>query len=231
MCAKANRTVRIIKHTFSRTYVDLYQILFKSLVRPILKNCSCLWSPCTNALARKIEQIKPLATKMVENLKDVSYSERLLIIGIQTIQFGRLRAEMIQAYKIFNWHEEIDTECFFTVDSDSHTRGHPFKLKKIRGNTMTHILTFSHRTVDDWNSFPSSLVLLYSVNCLKSRLNDAWKEHPLKFDADCFWLSCALILSYSELKPFLGRGGVIQVIGLLDVNKGEQGELSSLFIN
>ena len=38
---------------------------------------------------------------------------------------------MIQVYKIFNGYEDIDTGCFSTVDSDSFTRGHPFKLKKI----------------------------------------------------------------------------------------------------
>ena len=74
----------------------------------------------------------------------------------------------------------------FTVDSDSYTRGHPFKLKKTRGNMVRHISIFSYCTVNDWNSLPSSVVLSNSVNCFKSWLNDAWKEHPLKFDADCF---------------------------------------------
>ena len=71
-------------------------------------------------------------------------------------------------------------------DSDLYTRGHPFKLKKIGGNPVRHISTFSYRTVNDWNNLPSSPVLSNSVNCFKSRHDDAWKEHPLKFDADCF---------------------------------------------
>ena len=86
---------------------------------------------------------------------------------------------MIQAYKVFNGHENIDMECFFTVDSDSYSRGHPFKLKKIRGNTVRHISTFYYCTV---NCLPSSVVRSNSVNCFKSRINDAWKEHPLKID-------------------------------------------------
>ena len=71
---------------------------------------------------------------------------------------------MIQVYKIFNGYEDIDTECYFTVDTDSYTRGHPFKLKKIRGNTVRHIIIFSYRPVNDWNSHPSSAVLSNSVN-------------------------------------------------------------------
>ena len=93
---------------------------------------------------------------------------------------------MIQVHKIFNGYENIDTEGFFTVDSDSYIHGHPFKLKKVRGNTVRHISIFSHRTVNHCNSFPSSVELSNSVTCFKSRLNDAWKEHPLKFDAECY---------------------------------------------
>ena len=85
---------------------------------------------------------------------------------------------------------------------------------------MRHISIFSYRIVSDWNSLPLSVVLSSSVNCFKSRLNDASKEHSLKFDADCFWFSCVLISIL--LKLFLGRGGVIQVIDLLYLNKGEQ---------
>ena len=93
---------------------------------------------------------------------------------------------MIQVYKIFNGYEDVDIEGFFTVDSESYTCGHPFKLKKITVNTVRHISILSYHTVDDWNSHPSSVVLSNSVNCFTSRLIGAWKEHPLKFDADCF---------------------------------------------
>ena len=44
---------------------------------------------------------------------------------------------------------------------------------------MRHISLFSYRTVNDWNSLPSSVVPSNSVNCFKLRLNDAWKEHSL----------------------------------------------------
>ena len=72
---------------------------------------------------------------MVENLKYASYYERLHIIVIPTLQLRRLRAEMIQVFKILN--EDIDTGCFFTVYSDSCNRRYPFRLKRIRGNASS----------------------------------------------------------------------------------------------
>ena len=49
---------------------------------------------------------------MAENLKDVSYSDRLCIIGIPTLQIRQLRTDTIQAYKIINGYEDIDAEFF-----------------------------------------------------------------------------------------------------------------------
>ena len=95
ICAKANITVGINKHAFPRINIDMFQKNLKSLVRPILEYCSSVWSPYTKVSARKIEQIHRQATKMVEIFKDVSYSERLRIIGIPTLQFRRLRTDMI----------------------------------------------------------------------------------------------------------------------------------------
>ena len=101
------------------------RILSKSLVSPILVYCSSAWSHYTKVSARKIEQIQRRAAEMVENIKYVSYSD--CIIGIPTLQFRRHRADMIEVYKFFSAYEDIDMECFFTVDSDSYTRGHPLK--------------------------------------------------------------------------------------------------------
>ena len=54
ICAEANRTVGITKHIFSCIYNNMFQILFKSLVRPILEYCSSVWSHYTKVSARKI---------------------------------------------------------------------------------------------------------------------------------------------------------------------------------
>ena len=126
ICAKANRIVGIIKHAFSCINIDMFQILSKSLVRPILEYCSRVWNPYTNVSARKIEQVQHRAAKMLEKNKDMSYSDQLCIIGIPTLQFRRVRAVMIEAYKILHVYEDIDTECFFTIDSGLYTRGHSF---------------------------------------------------------------------------------------------------------
>ena len=116
ICAKANRTAIIIRHKFSCINIDMFQKKLRSLVQPILEYCSGVWSPYAKVSARKIEQIQHRATKMICNFKDVSYSDRLCIIGIPTLQFSRLRRDMIQVYEILNGYEDIYMEGIFNVD-------------------------------------------------------------------------------------------------------------------
>ena len=75
---------------------------------------------------------------------------------------------LFDGYKILDGYEDIDTECFFTIDSYSYTCGHPFKLKKVRGNMVRHISIFSYRIVNDWNSLPSSSSSSRKVQLQKS---------------------------------------------------------------
>ena len=100
MCANANRIVGITKHTFYHINIDMFRILSKSLVRPILEYCSSVWSTYAKVSARKIALIQRRATKMVENVKGVSYSDQLCIIRMPTFQSRRLMTDMIQVYKL-----------------------------------------------------------------------------------------------------------------------------------
>ena len=72
----------------------------------------------------------------------------------------------------------------FTVISDSYIRGQPFEITKLKVKCGELYHRYSHRTIDDWNSPHSSVVVQISGNCLKSRLDDPLMKHQLKFNAD-----------------------------------------------
>ncbi len=62
------------------------------------------------------------------------------------------------------------------------TRGHGYKLKKFYSRSKQHSEPFSNRIIDNWNSLPEAVVAANTVNEFKTKLNDTWKHHPLKFD-------------------------------------------------
>ena len=97
-----------------------------------------------------------------------------------SLEYRRLRNDMVQTYKIVRDIEIVDKNKLFTVIPDARTRGHQYKLFKRRSRLNIRKNVFSNRVVDTWNSLPDSVVEAPSINRFKRRLNRHWKDPPSK---------------------------------------------------
>ena len=77
---------------------------------------------------------------------------------------------------------DVDTSSLLDRDQDSHTRGHPYKLKKVYCRTETRHTFFSLRVVDTWNGLPERVVTAPSLNSFKNRLDKVWTSYRYKTD-------------------------------------------------
>ena len=77
-----------------------------------------------------LERIQRRATKIIPELRDLSYEERLKECGLTTLETRSLRGDQTEVFKILNSYKNIDRNMFFTVKKDSSTRGHEVKLVK-----------------------------------------------------------------------------------------------------
>ena len=132
-------------------------ILYKSLVRPHLEYGNVVWGPFFKEDIKLVEKVQRRATKMVHELKELPYDERLRALRLLSLQHRRRRDDMIFAYKIITDKVDMDKEDFFRA-SKLITRGHRYKIFKEHGKKLPRIQTFSHRIVNDWNSLPSEVV-------------------------------------------------------------------------
>ena len=178
---KANRNMGIIYRNFKLMGEDVFVSLYKSMIRPHVEYSSVVWNPTTIRDQKSIEGVQRRATKLVRGLSELSYEERLRKLGIPTLQYRRLWADMLQVYKIVHGVDRINPETFFTFADSSITRGHKYKILKQRSKTTFRLHAFSNRVVDAWNELPAYVVEAPNVNVFKSRLNTAWKGHPQKF--------------------------------------------------
>ena len=78
----------------------------------------------------KPERIQLRATKMIPELRDLSYESRLLKCGLKTLETRRLRGDQIEVFKIVNCYEDIDGNMFSKLKESSRTRGHKTALVK-----------------------------------------------------------------------------------------------------
>ena len=66
------------------------------------------------------------------NIPYIPYNERLKKLGIPSLEYRRLRADVIEVYKIVNQIDRIPTEKFFTINDEISTRSNGLKLFKKR---------------------------------------------------------------------------------------------------
>ena len=70
----------------------------------------------------KLERTQQRANKMIPDLRDLSYENRLLQCGLTTLETRRLRGNQIEVFKIVNGYEDVDSNMFFKRKEGSRTR-------------------------------------------------------------------------------------------------------------
>ena len=123
-------------------------LLYKSLVRSLLKYGQSIWSPHLPKQSREIEKVQRRATKLIPTIKDLSYVERLKHLKLPSLKYIRLRGDKILVFTLFN---NSNDNKFFTLNN-STTRGHNLKLYKNHCKSTLRKHSFSNRIVDTWNS-------------------------------------------------------------------------------
>ena len=127
--SKGNQILEFIRRNITYKDKKLIIPLYKAIVRPHLEYCIQAWRPYRKKDIDTLERIQR-ATKIIPELRDLSYEERLKECGLTTLQTSRLRGDQIEVFKIFNGYENIDRNMFFSLKKDSRARGHEVKLVK-----------------------------------------------------------------------------------------------------
>ena len=146
-------------------------VLYKAIVRPHLEYCIQAWRPYRKKDIDTLERIQRRAAKMIPELRDLSYEERLKECGLTTLETRRLRGDQIEVFKILNGYENIDRNMFFSLKKDSRTRGHEVKLVKDQCRLDIRKHSFSQRTINEWNKLSTDCVTASSVNMFKNKVD------------------------------------------------------------
>ena len=178
---KANSLVGLIRRSFTFLDGETFLRLYKSLVRPHLEYAAAVWCPTWRKDLTRLEAVQRRATKQVPGLHSLSYPERLRKLGLPTLEFRRLRGDLIETFKIVQGIYNITATDFFTF-ANSNTRGHSKKIVKPSTNSTIRTNSFSFRTISHWNSLPEDIICAPTLNTFKNRLDKHWKDHPLLYN-------------------------------------------------
>ena len=102
---KAMKILGILRRQFKNMDKETFLILYKSFIRPHMEYAIQAWSPHFRKDIECLEKVQHRATKLVKGFKKYSYEDRLLMLGLTTLEERRLRGDLIETYKILSGKE------------------------------------------------------------------------------------------------------------------------------
>ena len=170
---RANRLVGLIKWTFKSLNVELFLILYKTLVRSVLGYGGSVYYPSTKKNIQLLENLQRHATQIVPQLRGLTYRERLERLNLPTLYYRRKCYDLIQLFKIVHGYEDIKPEKFF---EDNCSRGHIFKITKPSCRKSMRLNSFPVRCINQWNSLDEDIVCSDTLLSFKTRLDRAMRS-------------------------------------------------------
>ena len=176
----------LIRRTFCYLDAELFKKLYTTFVRPHLEYAQSVWSPHLRSQIKQLENVQIRATKLVDGMRDMEYSDRLRMLDLPTLLYRRERGDMIEIWKHFNAYDQQTLPTNFKPILRT-TRCHDLKLTRNRANDGvrgTQANSFYFRTAPSWNSLPATVVNAENIDTFKARLDEEWTNRPQKFTID-----------------------------------------------
>jgi len=129
-----------------------------------------------------IEKIQHRATKLIPDLRHLTYQERLCKLSLPLLYYRCQRGEMIFLYQLTHQYFNIDVSGLFEYQSTSSTRGHRYKTYKPHAKYYSRVQCFTIHSINNWNSLPAYIVDSSSINLFKNFIDLFWMHKHYEFD-------------------------------------------------
>ncbi len=114
------------------------------------------------------------AVQMISGLLGGSYEEKLVELGIQSLEGRREESDMVQTHKIVHGLDEVKRGQWFELEANRGTSGvrtrHQqgvLNLRPAYGRTEVRRNFFSVRVVPKWNALPDKIKMSATTHSFK----------------------------------------------------------------
>ncbi|VDK41487.1 unnamed protein product [Dibothriocephalus latus] len=115
---------------------------------------------------------------MVNNLGHLPYEYKLPELELCALKYRQLRGDLIQTQRFVRIREfPLEFDEFIELAWTGHLRGHLFKLHRKPAHVKVRRRAFSQRVTGASNGHPDEVVLSYTVDTLKRKLD----SHLLRY--------------------------------------------------
>lgn len=167
--SKAFQRLHLLFRYFRSKNYSLLLNAYKVFIRPILEYNTVIWNPYLLKDIDTLEGVQRYFTKRLMN-NQFSYPERLCRLNLEFLEKRRIIFDLIYCFKILNKYVDLDSTKFFKLSTNTHTRGHQFKLILPKSNLNCHKYFFKTRVVPIWNNLSNASVNCSSVTSFKNKI-------------------------------------------------------------
>ena len=157
---KANKVLGLLKRTVGSKNKEIFSMLYKSLVRPILEYACPVWSPHLVKDILAIEKVQRRASRIARGQKprEMPYEERCKLLNWNSLQHRREYLSLVECYKTVFGLNGLDFNDYFECCRSKSTRAnHPFKIQTKSARINAFKYSFFVRIIKEWNNLPNHL--------------------------------------------------------------------------
>ena len=114
-----------------------------------------------------IENVQRRTTKLIPGICEYSYSKRLQILKLPTLEYRRKRGRRIEVLKTLNG-------LYYTSNQRKRQRKNLFKIVTKKTRTTARQNFFLVAAINVWNSLRKTVISSESVHVFNSRLDKLW---------------------------------------------------------
>jgi hypothetical protein len=121
---------------------------------------TCIWSPYLLKDIDLIERVQRRFTKRIPGLSNLSYSDRLKHLNLESLEYRRLVFDLEMVYKIIHRTSiSLNSDDFFSFAPATSTRSNSLRLLLPQRMTVVTENFFTFRVIRIWNSLPDVTVM------------------------------------------------------------------------
>jgi hypothetical protein len=143
--SKANQIIGFLRRNIQIQNIETKTLAYKSMVRSNLEYCASVWSPHTEKLKSKLEQVQRRAARYVTNHYHNISSVSAMLNHLQwpTLEHRRTLSRITMLYKITNNLIAVDPKLYLTPQPSLSTRNtNPLQYQIISTRTNYYKYSF-----------------------------------------------------------------------------------------
>ena len=174
--SKANSVIAWVARSVITRSPDVMLLIYKSLIRPHIEYCVQVWNPVARhgnwAIILELENVQRRFTRLIDGIGLLPYSERLKKLKLTTLAERRMRADMIETYKIVSKSVNYGSNLIRLSRSGTNI------VSKAAITDKTRRESFPERIISFWNVLP--------VYVKASKTVEHFKINLEKYKRECF---------------------------------------------